>query len=311
MKCHLFHAGLIVALSLAAGCQKKSESGKAVEPIEPVDPIKAAFTPEELGKSLDWDSLGQKDREFLWALFERDGKKARTALAEGAKPLLDCGHGATSLMLAAATGDQELVDLVKKAGAVETPEAEPYLEILKFKANADREEFRKCLAEIEKTTGKKTKAHERPGVFKLDLDSKKAQAFLDRNHEAYLQKGCYVVVNEQHFGIGNTPDTLLILPTTDKYAVMVFTEVSGPNYEIDNTLVIKWMKRLERTHPYLLTGCGVDFLSGRFKSKVADPKALARSMYEFCPDIVDQGTGSLEALAGELARNKELYFWWD
>jgi hypothetical protein len=311
MRYHHLYVALVAALPLAIGCQKKPESGKSAEPVEPVDPIKAAFTEEELGKPLDWDSLGQKDRDFVGALLERDGKKARAALAEGANPLLDCGHGTTALMLAAATGDQELVDLIKKAGAVETPEAEPCLEILKFKTNADRDEFRKCLAEIEKVTGKKPKSYERPGAYTLGLDNKKAKAFLDRYHEAYLQRGCYVVLHEQHFGIGGTPDTILILPTRDKYAVMAFTGVDGINYDIDNTLVIKWMKRLEKTHPYLMTGCGFDFLSGRFKSKVADPKALAKSMYEFCPDIVDQGTGSLEALADELAQKNELYFWWD
>jgi hypothetical protein len=302
---------LAFVLPLAAGCQKKPESGQSAQPAEPLDPIKAAFTADELGKPLDWESLSKQDSDFLGALFEHDGKKAKALLAEGANPLLDCGHGCTALMLAAATGDQELVDLMKKAGAAETPEAGPYLEILRFRENAARDEFRKCLAEIEKASGSKPKPLERPGAYTLELDTKKAKAFLDRYHEAYLQKGCYIVLNEQHFGIGGRPDTLLILPTTDKYAVMAFTDVNGANYDIDTILVIKWMKRLEKTHPYLLTGCGFDFLSGRFKDKVADPKALAKAMYDFCPDIVDQGTGSLEALADELAKSNELFFWWD
>jgi hypothetical protein len=87
--------------------------------------------------------------------------------------------------------------------------------------------------------------------------------------------------------------------------------VDGINYDIDNHLVIRWMKRLDRDQPFLMTGCGRDFLSGRFVSKLPDADAMAKRMYAFCPDIVDQGTGSVEALAKELRKTNELYFWWD
>jgi hypothetical protein len=36
---------------------------------------------------------------------------------------------------------------------------------------------------------------------------------------------------------------------------------------------------------------------------------LAASMYDFCPDIVDQSVGSVEAHATELQRTRRLYFW--
>ena len=39
--------------------------------------------------------------------------------------------------------------------------------------------------------------------------------------------------------------------------------------------------------------------------------ALAREQYEYCADIVDQGTGSLSALAASLKVDRWWYFWWD
>ena len=42
-----------------------------------------------------------------------------------------------------------------------------------------------------------------------------------------------------------------------------------------------------------------------------DAHNLAQRMYEFCPDIVDQGRGDVEALAESLARSDDLFFWWD
>jgi hypothetical protein len=44
---------------------------------------------------------------------------------------------------------------------------------------------------------------------------------------------------------------------------------------------------------------------------VKKPAALAKRMYDFCPDIVDQGVGDVKELAAELKRTGKLYFWWD
>ena len=38
---------------------------------------------------------------------------------------------------------------------------------------------------------------------------------------------------------------------------------------------------------------------------------VAMEQYFFCADIVDQGVGSVGALAGGLAQSKFWYFWWD
>ena len=40
-------------------------------------------------------------------------------------------------------------------------------------------------------------------------------------------------------------------------------------------------------------------------------KAFANEVYEFCPDIVDQGVGDVEKLAAGIAATKEVYLWWD
>ena len=46
------------------------------------------------------------------------------------------------------------------------------------------------------------------------------------------------------------------------------------------------------------------------KSREAAMK-LARQLYGYCPDIVDQGVGSISALAATLMSSPWWYFWWD
>jgi hypothetical protein len=68
---------------------------------------------------------------------------------------------------------------------------------------------------------------------------------------------------------------------------------------------------LEQKHRFDLLGAGIDFVHGRFTRSVRSPEKLAMHIYEFCPDIVDQGCGSVDALAEELAMTGRLVLWWD
>jgi hypothetical protein len=38
---------------------------------------------------------------------------------------------------------------------------------------------------------------------------------------------------------------------------------------------------------------------------------FAKEVYQFCPDVVDQGTETVEALASERKRTNRVYLWWD
>ena len=51
--------------------------------------------------------------------------------------------------------------------------------------------------------------------------------------------------------------------------------------------------------------------SARQPGTQAEAMALAREQYRYCPDIVDQGTNTLTALAIGLIESNWWYFWWD
>jgi len=59
-----------------------------------------------------------------------------------------------------------------------------------------------------------------------------------------------------------------------------------------------------------VTGAGIDFIEGYFRTAPGYDLGLAKRMYRFCPDIVDQGAGTIPALAREI-ENGSLYLWWD
>lgn len=148
------------------------------------------------------------------------------------------------------------------------------------------------------------------GGVSFDVPQQKLESLLTKAHAHFLAKGFYLFRYDQHFNIGGQPDKVGLLPTNDKYAVMAVMDTNGDNYEIGTAGVIAWMKELEQEQPFVLTGIGFDYMEGNFTTPLKNPQDLARRMYQFCPDIVDQGVSSVEALAKELQKGK-LHFWWD
>jgi hypothetical protein len=63
-----------------------------------------------------------------------------------------------------------------------------------------------------------------------------------------------------------------------------------------------------------LVGISGDTLNLRVTSRPGtreEAMALAREQYQYCPDIVDQGVGSISALAATRMATDWWYFWWD
>ena len=63
-----------------------------------------------------------------------------------------------------------------------------------------------------------------------------------------------------------------------------------------------------------LVGLNADTMNLRVRARPASRAQslpLARDMYRYCPDIVDQGVGSISALAAGLMASHWWYLWWD
>lgn len=113
---------------------------------------------------------------------------------------------------------------------------------------------------------------------------------------------------------------LILLPTADKYAALLACGTNGINKGHDTEAVIAWLMEMEQKNPFLLLGCGLDFVDGRFDGPVSEAEDLAQRMIAFCPDVVDQGYAVLRAgssaehaalLARDLSASRSFGLWWD
>ena len=64
--------------------------------------------------------------------------------------------------------------------------------------------------------------------------------------------------------------------------------------------------------------CGIDIFHAEtdiiefnLKKTPTDLAAFCQDLYKFCPDIVDQGVGSVEELKREITKSNRVYLWRD
>ena len=116
-------------------------------------------------------------------------------------------------------------------------------------------------------------------------------------------------LNEQAFGHG--PDRIALMKSSDPFDYLAVVRTDGVNYDIDHAKVLARYREWTKQYGLLLVGAGQDWLEAKFSRQPVDWKIFAKEVYAFCPDIVDQGTGTVEALAEEMRRTNTLYLWWD
>jgi hypothetical protein len=127
--------------------------------------------------------------------------------------------------------------------------------------------------------------------------------------EKWKAKGYLLFRSEVNFGYSD--DELTILKSSDQFDILRIMQTDGINYDITNEDLITKLMDFDSRFGLRIYGAGQDFVEAFFVGKPEDMMAFAEELYEFCPDIVDQGTDTVEALASEMERTKILYLWWD
>ena len=147
--------------------------------------------------------------------------------------------------------------------------------------------------------------------FLFNSANRQTENIIESLNKALRTKGYTIFTLEQNFGIENKPDILAILHCSDKYEILKQVQTNGINWEIDNDSVINIVKKFDKKYSLDLVGAGFDWCEFIINNNVEDWLTFAKEAYKVCPDIVEQGTGTVEKLADEMKRTKRLYFWWD
>jgi len=101
------------------------------------------------------------------------------------------------------------------------------------------------------------------------------------------------------------------LKSNDEMDIVRWRGTDGINYDHTNADIVDKLKEWGSDNPIKVYGVSFDFVMFEFEKPVGDVATLAQQVYEFCPDAVDQGVGTLPDLEKSIQSSNSLFLWWD
>lgn len=119
-----------------------------------------------------------------------------------------------------------------------------------------------------------------------------------------------------HVTVAETDGLVALVPAEHGWQVpAVLGWIGGCNYDVDvaeHVVTLRdWHERFGAELVSLSDDQVLELLVARPPTTPDEALAVAREHYAYCPDSVDQGVGSLTALAQEQSPSASWYFWWD
>ena len=160
-----------------------------------------------------------------------------------------------------------------------------------------------------KITGVENEDRPRIDAIALYASSEKADEAVAVMAPVFRAKGFMLLKTQSNNG--DKPDEISVLKTKDQFDALRMMGTNGANYDISTEDLISQLKEWQKICSFTIDGAGEDWMSADFIKKPADMKAFAQEVYDFCPDVVDQGAGDADKLAQQMEEDNSLYLWWD
>ena len=105
-----------------------------------------------------------------------------------------------------------------------------------------------------------------------------------------------------------------LIPTTSPWETPAFLNAGGWNEcpePAEQCAVMKYWHGRYGAEVVATTGSVIEMRAARPPTDWEGAMTLAREQYEYCPDIVEQGTQTLARLGASLLNGSVWFFWWD
>lgn len=111
---------------------------------------------------------------------------------------------------------------------------------------------------------------------------------------------------EQHDGV-----ELVIAPGDSQFDILLTARPDAANYNMMTGDIIKKLQDYDRRYGIDIFQAESDTIQFMLLTPPADMNAFGDDLYDFCPDIVDQGVGSVDELIDIIHETQHVMLWWD
>lgn len=106
-------------------------------------------------------------------------------------------------------------------------------------------------------------------------------------------------------------EEIVVAPASSQFDILRVAHSDAVNYDMETEDLIKKLTEFDRNYGIDIFHAETDTIEFKFLKLPNDMPSFCKDLYEFCPDIVDQGVGSLAALELEIQRTRQVFLWWD
>ena len=118
-------------------------------------------------------------------------------------------------------------------------------------------------------------------------------------------------INDEDIKKGKRYSELVITKKTTWDDVLRMAESDAINYGFETEDLINKIKEYDEKYGVNVSHAETDTVVLEFNKLPEDLGELTKDIYEFCPDIVDQGTGEINSIAESLEDTNSIFLWWD
>ncbi len=140
----------------------------------------------------------------------------------------------------------------------------------------------------------------------------KAHKIFEEFHKLVEEEGYYLFLSRLDFDEAyNSYYDIIIMPAIDQFDIINKMGTDGLNYEIYSDDIIKNMKEWHKEVGFEICVVDEDRVEAYMTKKPNDLKKFCSRVYEFCPDVIDQGYGTMEAMLEDIEASQYFWMWWD
>ncbi|WP_313203684.1 DUF4253 domain-containing protein [Stenotrophomonas sp.] len=104
---------------------------------------------------------------------------------------------------------------------------------------------------------------------------------------------------------------LVVAPGQDQFDIVRLAATDAVNHDMTADQIIEELKRWDGQFGIDIWQAETDTVQLKLKSIPEDLPEFSQRLYEFCPDIVDQGVGDIESLQAGIKQEGVIVLWWD
>lgn len=152
----------------------------------------------------------------------------------------------------------------------------------------------------------------RRGGYSVVVPADDAETFL-RTIRAQLPAGYVAFVGTTN-NLGDLTvrgAEIVVAPGQDQFDIIRLAATDAVNYDKTTEQIIAELKAWDAQFGIDIWQAETDTVQLKLKSLPKDLPAFSQRLYEFCPDIVDQGVGDIESLQAGIQQERMIFLWWD